>query len=210
MNAETNPTITTAIRRKSMAYSNSDVAHNWAHQTEQKCRGNNVFYEGNTIYSYGYHFPIARIDTEKNIILYTANTYSTTTARHKSIVWEAISHKDVIVVDNVIAESTADHLLNVKGAIDDIKQLLTKAARARTKGPFHMEQAEARRQCGMPVSICPDTKRYAKSWPAWKRLTLFWKSCNASPILPASQSAKQNANAKKRHLKKKRSRYRDG
>jgi hypothetical protein len=39
----------------------NEVAHAWAHQTGRCHRGHHMFYEGDTIYSYGHHFPIARL-----------------------------------------------------------------------------------------------------------------------------------------------------
>ena len=70
---------------------NSQVAHCWANQTKPKGRGSNFFFEGESIYSYGGHFEVARlVQTEKGktIALHTNARYSVTTERHKS---EALS-----------------------------------------------------------------------------------------------------------------------
>jgi len=79
-----------------MAYSNLQVAHNFAHRTGKKQNGSNMFYEmyengTATIYSYGRHFGIAHVFNADTVII-TDETYSNTTARHKSIVWSAVSH----------------------------------------------------------------------------------------------------------------------
>jgi len=66
---------------------NSQVAHCWANQTKAKGRGSNFFFEGESIYSYGGHFEVARlVQTEKGktISLHTTTRYSVTTERHKS------------------------------------------------------------------------------------------------------------------------------
>ena len=66
---------------------NSQVAHCWANQTKAKGRGSNFFFEGESIYSYGGHFEVARlVQTEKGkpISLHTTTLYSVTTESHKS------------------------------------------------------------------------------------------------------------------------------
>lgn len=40
---------------------NSMVAHLWAHEQEELASGSNFFFEGTSIYSYGYHFEVGRI-----------------------------------------------------------------------------------------------------------------------------------------------------
>lgn len=64
---------------------NSEVAHRWANQTHKSGKGSNFFFEGNVIYSYGYHFPIAQIyrtKSEKDVILVNSRVYSSTTGKH--------------------------------------------------------------------------------------------------------------------------------
>jgi len=73
-----------------MTYNNKDLAQLWAQQTVKEAKGSNFFFEGRTIYSYGYHFPIARIDPENKVVTITIATYSVSTARHKSLVRQAI------------------------------------------------------------------------------------------------------------------------
>lgn len=79
------------------------VAHFWANQTQSHARTSTgaMFFEGPSIYSYGYHFEIARIVEHrgKKCVLFTTRDYSTTTAAHKRIVRQACSHLDVIYVD---------------------------------------------------------------------------------------------------------------
>jgi len=47
--------------------SNADVAHVWAQQVQDEERSGNMFFEGDTIYSYGHHFPIARF-VKKDVV----------------------------------------------------------------------------------------------------------------------------------------------
>lgn len=69
----------------------NQVAHAWAHQTGKHRRGFNMFYEGEVIYSYGHHFPIARlVEVEgRRTVLITTRSYSVSTAKHKTYTWRA-------------------------------------------------------------------------------------------------------------------------
>lgn len=75
--------------------SNKELPHLWAHQTQSHARnGNDTFYfSGDTIYSYGSHFPIAKHVTNSRgdkAILFTTSGYSTTTSQHISLVRHSI------------------------------------------------------------------------------------------------------------------------
>ena len=65
-----------------------EAAHVWAAQTQQHGKSGNVFFEGPTLYSYGTHFPIAKVytlqDTGERIALFNSRTYSNSTSRHQS------------------------------------------------------------------------------------------------------------------------------
>lgn len=103
---------------------NSDTVHRWANQIGDysETKGGRLFFRGDTIYSHGEHFPIARyvklpdasggLDNPgfRYCILFTTRTYSVTTARHISEVSQAIPG-DVTVfhVDNVRAGENAEH-----------------------------------------------------------------------------------------------------
>lgn len=74
----------------------SGVPHKWAHRVQNRSgkvagRAGNVFYEGEKIYSYGYHFCIARL-LPNDIVVYGTHTYSPSTASHQAAVRGAVSH----------------------------------------------------------------------------------------------------------------------
>lgn len=77
-----------------MGYSNAEVAHRFATGIGERCTGSNMFFEGNIIYSYGYHFPMAI--KYKGYLLYNDSRYSVTTAKHQGIVWAACRHYDIV------------------------------------------------------------------------------------------------------------------
>lgn len=66
-----------------------EVAHLWAHQIQHEARysGGNFYFHGDTIYSYGSHFPCGRIVHNKNgkqAYILNSNSYSVSTRRHQA------------------------------------------------------------------------------------------------------------------------------
>jgi len=73
---------------------NKQLAERFAN-SDKEGKANSMFIENNTIFSYGYHFPIARKmdktdENGKTIVLFTNRGYSNTTAKHKNNVWGAL------------------------------------------------------------------------------------------------------------------------
>lgn len=66
---------------------NSELARQFV-QGATKGKGSHMFIDGDTIYSYGYHFPVA-VRT-KDGYLFNSSGYSSTTAKHKSYVNRAL------------------------------------------------------------------------------------------------------------------------
>ncbi len=119
----------------------NEVAHAWAHQTGKQRRGFNMYYEGDTIYSYGRHFPIARIVSIGGPVLFTTKSYSISTSKHKSYVWRAVHHRVTFHVPNVEASTTAAHLDNFGSYIERAKAAIDKAKRARKYKDAHLNDA---------------------------------------------------------------------
>lgn len=74
-------------------FTNSMLAHVWAQQTQEHGRSNSMNFQGDTLYSYG--TPIARIIPRRRgkgrVMLISSHGYSTTTAMHKNLAWQAWS-----------------------------------------------------------------------------------------------------------------------
>lgn len=92
----------------------STIAHMWANKVQDDARNptNNFYYDKDTIYSYGRHFPIAKhiVNNGVSAILFTERTYSNTTAKHIQVVRQAANHLNVIYCFN--PESTHTDNLN--------------------------------------------------------------------------------------------------
>lgn len=72
---------------------NLEIAHLWAHKAKPSAKGSHFFFDGDTIYSYGHHFPIARhVKNAQGVeaILFTRRTYSVSTSKHIGYVRGAI------------------------------------------------------------------------------------------------------------------------
>ena len=78
---------------KKVFSSNSELAHAWANQLQDEGRASSIFFYGPVIYSYGYHYEIARFIEGlhgQKVCFVNSNGYSNTTAKHTNHVWEAI------------------------------------------------------------------------------------------------------------------------
>ncbi len=82
-------------KRKKHVFDTGEIPHLWAHRTQDEARNRqgNLYFTGDTIYSYGSHFPIARHATNhagERAVLFTTATYSVTTSSHCSAVRSSI------------------------------------------------------------------------------------------------------------------------
>ena len=70
---------------------NSMVAHVWAQQTQENGENSSgaFYFYGNTIFSFGSHFPIAKFYTS-NVVLFNSHTYGARTSRHQALTRQAI------------------------------------------------------------------------------------------------------------------------
>lgn len=130
-------------KRIKQVVSEDMVAHLWAHKAQDHARTpgqGRMYFDGDTIYSYGSHFPIARHVTHNGkpggrpAILFTTRDYSNTTRKHKYCAQRACSHLTVFLVHNIYGSHKV-HLL-------DYKERLAEAAKdyAKAKGrkPEHL------------------------------------------------------------------------
>jgi len=107
------------------------VAHLWAHATQKRARNSqrNFYFEGDTIYSYGAHFPIARRVTRngETAVLFTTQGYSSTTAKHKCIVSRACGHLPRFDVPRVHSDDGREHFAAYQKQYQDLVKSYGKA-----------------------------------------------------------------------------------
>lgn len=124
--------------------SHMQVAHAWMNKTGRSKRGFAMFYEGDTIYSWGKHFPIAHHVTSEGgapCVLITTREYSRSTAKHVTYTYRA-THGMVFEVDNVMATTEQEHLHNYTAMLEVAADHVAKAKRARVWKDGHMQWAQ--------------------------------------------------------------------
>ena len=113
----------------------NEVADFWANETQKEGRYAHMFFEGPKIFSYGYHFEIARLTEDKNkkkVVLFTTREYSNTTSIHKHITRGACSHLKMFEVPS----TEGDHFKNVEYYLKEIKETQASATRARSRAEY--------------------------------------------------------------------------
>ena len=118
-------------------FSNSQLSHVWANQLQNFGRGSSMYFEGNTIYSYGSHYEIAQVIASPNctkVYFVNSNGYSNSTAKHTNHVWRAIP--DIYPVFKVPFKNNKFSVEHLPEIIDNMmlqgKKYLTQQINART------------------------------------------------------------------------------
>jgi hypothetical protein len=118
--------------------SNRDVAIAFS-KGAKKGKSNRMFIDGDTIYSYGYHFPLAQRFRKKDVeYLYNPIEYSMTTTHHQSAVLTALNGK-TLYIENCDLKNAQKQKENNKRKIEYHRDKLT---RARTTKEFHKMKIE--------------------------------------------------------------------
>lgn len=116
---------------KSVFSNKSDVAHLFAHKTQETAKDGNgrIWFNGDAIYSYGRHFPIAahfQKGKKSPVVLFTTRTQSNTTAGHIWAVRSACSHLDLLFCNDPIAAKENRHQGNLEQFDSEAQKTLEK------------------------------------------------------------------------------------
>lgn len=117
-----------------------ELCHAWAHKLEPAGKTKTMFFEDNVIYSYGYHFPIAR-HLDNGDILFTTQDYSVTTSQHKSKVLQSIDIAPGCHVWHVPYTQHPYEPANLDHFINTALEYIDKASRARQNKSFYLNEA---------------------------------------------------------------------
>lgn len=111
--------------RGKTVFSTDQTIHVWAQRSQPYGRNAkaSVYFEGDTLYSYGAHFVMARfVDIEgpeaQTIVLLNSESYSVTTSRHQGNASYAVNQYKRFSVPKPGAEMSYDHEANVKHFVD--------------------------------------------------------------------------------------------
>lgn len=132
--------------RTKQVHTGAMVAHLWATRAQEsaRTRTGSFYFDKDTIYSYGAHFPIAR-HVERNdqrYTLVTTKTSSVATANHAYQVQMALRSHDVIMCRDLgVADTTSYHAKNVEDMQNMFNAMLLKADRARSNMATYVNKA---------------------------------------------------------------------
>lgn len=132
-------------------FDRDELVRVWLRQSQDsgKDRGYRMYFSGDTIYSYGSHFPIAKLAEAPNgeqVIFVTSRGYSNTTAKHIRHVQQGIrnTHRKVIYV----GDPTEIHgIRNVAEMKQDFDYSTAKHAKARKPELYSCELFATAERC---------------------------------------------------------------
>ena len=147
------------MSRVKQVYPYDELASVWLSQSQDTGRspGERMYFSGDTIYSYGSHFPIARLFDSPNgepVILFTTRSYSNTTSKHVRVVQQAVrssSRRVVYCMYPQAADNAAQHEVNLADFKQHMDAAAVKHAKARKPelyaGDIKNEARLAREYC---------------------------------------------------------------
>lgn len=97
--------------------SNDDLCHVYAQQKQHYGRGNSLFFYGEKIYSFGYHYTAACFHGD--VVLINSYIYSNCTGKHLSAIRSAVSHKKTFTVPNVNNPRDAENIQHLANNVVD-------------------------------------------------------------------------------------------
>lgn len=159
------------MARTRHVFGTDQIAHLWAHQTQSSARNaqGNFYFEGDTIYSYGSHFPIARILTKgkgkklQRAVVMTTRTRSNTTAKHIHLVRGSIPPDYPKFTTQNIYANPRDILTEYTARISD---LITSAKSRRSEA---RKQWDVREACNLVAEARAMAKWFHLSIAKWNK-----------------------------------------
>lgn len=183
--------------------SNSDVAHLFAHQSQNYAQNANgsFYFSGNSIYSYGSHFCIAKFVGDYTL-LFTERGYSNTTAKHISLTYNATSQFKKIHCANPNG-SHADNFNFWLIKAENIAQNL-KTARKPEKyiSELHNIRAKAEKYATFFAIEIPETLLKVLSITEKAEIASYFEEKQAMLEAEKKRKEKEQAKAHKEALKK--------
>ena len=115
-------------------YPTGEIAHLWAHQTQEHARNpqRNFYFDGPTLYSYGSHHVVAQLFEKEQICLFNIDEVSNTTSQHHSNARRALeSNWNTFYVPYPDASRPYAHIKNAERLLRVILCCESKAAAPR-------------------------------------------------------------------------------
>lgn len=172
-----------------------EVAHIWAQRNPEQTSGRSAgsksaFFEGNSLYSYGYHYKTAMFVTGKRKavgVLVNSDRYSTTTGQRRSEALQAVSqYKPNVFVVRRVANSKEDIEVNLEDYAERILEATKTVAMARQRKDLEL---------GYLQRLVDEANRYA-SFSGSRRKFKVNADLDAIRESVKQINAKERANAK--------------
>lgn len=135
-------------------------------------KGNNTFIEGNVIYSYGHHFPMAvRLTDNSNLFdggykfILNEKKYSVSTSKHQSYLFGAINGNDIFFSTNKIQEFVDKKDIS---ELSDINAIIKRNLMVVEKNHFEAGNLLKHKETGIIIEIEHIHKLYG--WVEWKKI----------------------------------------
>lgn len=191
--------------RKGRSAARMHVAHQWAHGITGKYKKDThapgLFFSGDTIYSYGYHFPIAAIHQKnkraKKVVLFTLRDYSQSTSAHKSEVQSAVSHLEKIYCYDPKSASNGYHSENLEYWENRASEHVESLAKARRPGKYY----------GAIAALRSELQKYCKYFgitkgnnSILKSFTAIWTNPTKKELEIIAEHEKKDAVTRERQI----------
>lgn len=155
-------------RVKHVFSNNDEIAHLWFSQSQDSARNqqSNFFFEGETIYSYGSHFPIAVLGEfkGKKYVFETVQWYSNTTGGHKRAVFSAIrvwNGDTHVPAEGWTIFEVINPLRSVQQILAEFKERIEKA-QLNACTPKHIRQTTRARLYSTCMDLIQDANRFCE------------------------------------------------
>jgi hypothetical protein len=198
------------VRRQ--VYPTTEIPHKWVHATQEAARNaqGNLYFRGDTIYSYRDSWPLARIYRKADAVLVLTNSgrYSVTTAGQQSAVNQAVRHLERVAVPIPAPgyghKFTKDeHARNLAHLMDTADEHTRKAGRAMTEANARWEVARARESLAAAGAYMKffGIRRKAPAMPEAVWAAALARAARIANPDPASLDKRERASAARRAAK---------
>jgi hypothetical protein len=193
-------------------FTNNQLCHVWANQSQKEGRSDNIFFENTEIYSYGRHYMLGKIYRTKSGKLYAlinSKRYSNTTVKHTYCTIDALKGlmpwfyaSDVTKPTKVLTELEAE----AKASIND--SLNTKIIKTKISVKWAIENIQSkyktlnefRRLLGKKGNVKPKTSDLAKVKNHYEARLKRWHELNTPKAIAKREDAAFNRKIRANNL----------
>lgn len=174
---------------KKVFSSNAECIHVFAQNIQSQGKANSVFFYGDTLYSYGYHFPLAKFIND-NLVWINDTSYSNSTSKHQNLCYNAFRQYQVILESNHNIEKVVYHL----------KHLKDKTLKARKPWMYINEALGLIDSHKQAQTLWPNVANQIKATEELAELTQFFEGSQDSEALQKAKTREQEKRAKNAEL----------